>query len=123
VYLIDWRKSIYKIKITKRAETDLEIIGDYIAYELSNPMAAYEVIRGIRKKINELKDFPERNRIEEDTILAKWNVRKAFYQKYRIYYVIDYSAKIVYVIHSLHMLTDSNARLHDLMSRGDDDNV
>lgn len=43
--MIDWRKNIqmnnYSISITDLAESDLEDIGDYIAYELKNSLAEY----------------------------------------------------------------------------------
>lgn len=46
-YWRDWRKSIkmpYKIKFTDYAETDLEGIGDYIAFEKKNGFAAIKMI-------------------------------------------------------------------------------
>lgn len=60
----DWRKNIqmqkYKIKITDLAEQDLENAADYIAFQLKNPIAAANTVRGIRKQINTLQNFPER---------------------------------------------------------------
>ena len=47
----------YKIKITELTEKDLERAGDYIAYELKNPTAAVNTVRGIRKQINSLTNF------------------------------------------------------------------
>ena len=74
--VIDWRKNIqmqqYKIKITDLAEQDLENLGDYIAYQLKNPLAAVNTVEGIRKQINSLGDFPERNELDED---EKQNLR------------------------------------------------
>lgn len=61
----------YKIEITDLAEEDLENAGDYIAFELVNPSVAENTVRGIREQINSLIDFPERNELDEDEILAE----------------------------------------------------
>lgn len=55
-YVTDWRKNIemqqYKITINELAEQDLENAGDYIAFELLNPNAAENMVKGIREQIN-----------------------------------------------------------------------
>lgn len=110
----DWRRSIqmvqYKIKITELAEKDLERTGDYIAYELKNPTAAANTVRGIRKQINSLTNFPERNELDEDELLAEVGVRTDYYKNYKIYYVIDEDT--IYIVRILHMLVDSRAWLY-----------
>lgn len=112
--MTDWRRSIgmkqYKIEITDLAEQDLENAGDYIAYELKNPGAAEKTVSGIRKQIYLLADFPERNELDEDEILAELGVRKDYYRNYKIYYVIDVDT--IYIVRILHMLVDSKAWLY-----------
>jgi len=44
--------------MSDEAERDLEQIGDYIAETLKNPQAALDTIRGIKKAIGKLEDFP-----------------------------------------------------------------
>lgn len=114
LYARDWRKSIqmkqYKIKITDLAEMDLERAGDYIAYELENPTAAVNTVRGKRKQINLLTNFPERNELDEDELLAELGVRQDYYEKYKIYYVIEEDT--IYIVRILHMLVDSKAWLY-----------
>lgn len=100
----------YRIEITELAEQDLENAGDYIAYELKNPTAARDTVKGIRAQIDALSDFPERNELDEDELLAELGVRKDYYRNYKIYYVID--ADIVYIVRILHMLVDSKAWLY-----------
>lgn len=51
----------YKIEISDLAEQDLEFAADYIAFDLKNPSAAINTVQGIRKQINKLQNFPERN--------------------------------------------------------------
>ncbi len=53
----------YRIEITDLAEEDLENAGDYIAFELGNSSAAENTVKGIRKQINSLINFPERNEL------------------------------------------------------------
>lgn len=100
----------YKIQITELAEQDLENAGDYIAYELKNPTAAVNTVRGIRSQINSLSDFPERNELDEDEILAQLGVRKDYYKNYKIYYVII--SDTIYIVRILHMLVDSREWLY-----------
>ncbi len=100
----------YRIEITNLAEEDLENAGDYIAYELKNPSAAVNTVSGIRKQINSLANFPERNELDEDEVLAQSGVRKDYYRNYKIYYIIHKDT--VYIVRILHMLVDSRAWLY-----------
>ena len=100
----------YRIEITDLAEMDLENVGDYIAFELKNPTASYNIVHGIRTQINSLVSFPERNELDEDEILAELGVRKDYYKNYKIYYVIDEDT--IYIVRILHMLVDSRAWLY-----------
>lgn len=100
----------YQIKITELAEEDLENAGDYIAYKLKNPSAAQNTVSEIRTKINSLVNFPERNELDEDEILAGLGVRKDYYRNYKIYYVIVEDT--IYIVRILHMLVDSKAWLY-----------
>lgn len=110
----DWRRNTemrqYWIRITELAEADLENAGDYIAYELKNPSAAENTVNGIRAKINSLVNFPERNELDEDELLAGLGVRKDYYRNYKIYYVIEEDT--IYIVRILHMLVDSKAWLY-----------
>ena len=100
----------YQIRITELAEEDIENAGDYIAHKLKNPSAAESTVSGIRAKINSLADFPERNELDEDKLLAGLGVRKDYYRNYKIYYVIEKDT--IYIVRILHMLVDSKAWLY-----------
>lgn len=116
LYVTGWRSVTrvkqYRIEITELAEKDLEDAGDYIAFELLNPKAALDTVQGIRAQINKLEYFPERNELDEDTILAAFGVRMDYYRNYKIFYVVDNETHIVYVIRILHMLVDSRTWLY-----------
>ena len=100
----------YQIRITELAEEDIDNAGDYIAHKLKNPSAAEITVIGIRAKINSLADFPERNELDEDKLLAGLGVRKDYYRNYKIYYVIEKDT--IYIVRILHMLVDSKAWLY-----------
>lgn len=113
-YVTDLRRNTgmkqYKIVITELAEKDLENAADYIAFELKNDIAAKNIVKGIRKQINSLVYFPERNELDEDEFLAEIGVRRDYYRNYKIYYII--SDDIIYIVRILHMLVDSRAWLY-----------
>lgn len=115
-FATDWRKNIqmqqYKIKIGELAEHDLENAGDYIALELLNPIAATNMVKGIREQINKLEIFPASHELEDDLILAELGVHKTYYKEYKIFYTIDENEKTVYVVRILHMLVNSRAWLY-----------
>lgn len=100
----------YHIEITELAERDLEKASDYIAFKLKNLAAAKNLVRGIRTQVNSLENFPERNELDEDEMLAKMGVRKDYYRNYKIYYVVG--SDTVYIVRILHMLVDSRAWLY-----------
>ena len=100
----------YRIEITDLAENDLENAADYIAGELKNPIAAKNTVKGLRKKINSLVYFPERNELDEDELLAEIGVRTDYYRNYKIYYII--LDDTIYIVRILHMLVDSRAWLY-----------
>ena len=113
-YVTDWIRSIrmrhYRIEITDLAEKDLENAADYIAFELKNSIAAKNTVKGIRKQINSLVNFPERNELDEDEFLAEIGVRTDYYRNYKIYYII--MDDTIYIVRILHMLVNSRAWLY-----------
>ena len=114
--MTDWRKNIemqqYKIRISELAEQDLENAGDYIAFELLNPIAAENMVKGIREQINKLEVFPASYELDDDRILAEVGVHKTYYKEYKIFYTIDDNVKEVFIVRILHMLVDSRAWLY-----------
>lgn len=71
---------------------------------------AENTVSGIRVKINSLVNFPERNELDEDELLAELGVRNDYYRNYKIYYVIE--GDTIYIVRILHMLVDSRAWLY-----------
>ncbi|MCC8167730.1 MAG: type II toxin-antitoxin system RelE/ParE family toxin [Clostridiales bacterium] len=103
---------LYTIKISEAAEVDLENAGDYIAFELLNPQAAENTIKGIREQVNRLSRFPESHELDDDPVLAELGVRKIYYKDYKIFFIIDKEHNVVSIVRILHMLVDSRAWLY-----------
>ena len=61
--------SRYHIEITRRAKEDIINTGDYIAYTLLEPQTTPNFVKGLRKAISFLHDFPQRYPLVDDPIL------------------------------------------------------
>ena len=93
----------YKIRISELAEQDLENAGDYIAFKLLNPIAAENMVKGIRKQINKLEVFPASYELDDDSILAELGIHKTYYKEYKIFYTIDDNVKKIFIVRILHI--------------------
>ena len=88
----------YKIEYSSKAIKSIEEIYLYITFALSNQSAAHKTISGINITIEQLSFFPERNKITDDPLLSKKNVRFARYKNFLILYTIYESESIVTII-------------------------
>ena len=102
----------YNLRITEWAEEDLEMIGDYITYELKVPETAIQMVEGLQKEVRKLSYLPERHELDEDSKLAGIGVRKQYYRNYKIFYLIEEKTEAVIVLRILHMRVDSRAALY-----------
>lgn len=93
----------YKIRISELAEQDLENAGDYIAFKLLNPIAAENMVKGIREQINKLEVFPASYELDNDSILAELGIHKTYYKEYKIFYTIDDNVKKIFIVRILHI--------------------
>lgn len=82
----------YKVITLPLAEEDIAVQTDYIAFELKSPETALNMVRGIRKTINNLSIFPQSHE------LAKYGIRKTYYKNHKIYFLIDEREQIVYIL-------------------------
>ena len=73
-----------------------------------------KLVKGFRKTISSLSMFPKSHELDEDEELAKYGIRKIYYKKYKIYFVIDEPKRTVYILRVFHMLVDSRARIIEL---------
>ena len=93
----------YKIRISELAEQYLENAGDYIAFKLLNPIAAENMVKGIREQINKLEVFPASYELDDDSILAELGIHKTYYKEYKIFYTIDDNVKKIFIVRILHI--------------------
>ena len=93
----------YKIRISELAEQDLENAGDYIAFKLLNPIAAENMVKGIREQINKLEVFPASYELDDDSKLAELGIHKTYYKEYKIFYTIDDNVKKIFIVRILHI--------------------
>lgn len=78
-------------------------MGDYIAFKLLNPIAAENMVKGIREQINKLEVFPASYELDDDSILAELGIHKTYYKEYKIFYTIDDNVKKIFIVRILHI--------------------
>jgi len=100
----------FKTIFSRYAELDLIEILDY--YQDLNPTYTKKILDRIEKRVEELKEFPERGRVvpelERQNIM---NYRELIEENYRIIYSIE--SKIVMI----HSILDGRRNLEELLVR------
>lgn len=102
----------YRVMYLPQAESDLEQIGDYIAYELKEPSTAKAMVIGIRKETEKLVNHPARHELYEDTVLADNGVRRQYYKNYIVFYHISEEIMQVEILAIRHMRVASQSVLY-----------
>lgn len=77
----------YSYVLTEIAETDVEEILDYIAYELSNPQAASDFADALDEKLEEICLTPKAGRPVHNPYLKRDDVRRVLVKNYIAYYL------------------------------------
>ena len=92
----------YKIRITTPAQNEMRGIYRYIAEELYNPPAAGRLISLIDKRIQSLKENPERFALVADAYLASKGYRKIVVKNHLIFFIIRKKEQKVSVMRVLY---------------------
>ncbi len=79
----------YKIKITPKANDDLDEIFKYIFEELFNLDAADNLMNKIEKSMMRLGEFPLSCSLVEDNVLKNKGYRKLIIDNYIAFYIVD----------------------------------
>ncbi len=95
-------KNKYKLKITPKANDDLDEIYNYISIELSNEAAAVNFMNKIEMNIMRLRDFPLSCSFVEDDVLKSKGYRKLVIDNYIAFYIVDEGEKLVVVMRVLY---------------------
>lgn len=78
----------YNIKYSRDAKQDLIEIKKYIKYTLQEPKTAQNLIKKIRKEIEELKSSPEIYAIIDEELIKNLEIRKLIINSYIVFYRI-----------------------------------
>jgi toxin ParE1/3/4 len=97
---------MYKIVITKPAERDVAEAAQYIAKELQNPVAAYNLLDDIEHAVAALENMPMRNPLVDCADLASLGFRFFPIQKYLVFYIVREETKSVTIERFLHSRRD-----------------
>ena len=92
------RKMGYKLKVSKNAHKDLEDIVSYISNELSSPLAVANFLDELEKGYHAVVDNPFMYALCNDDRLRKEGYRKFLVKNYIVFYRIDESAAVVYIV-------------------------
>ena len=92
----------YAIRITKKAEQDINGAADYIEFILMNPKAANDLLEDIDEEINSLASMSERYRIVNDPVLEAWEIRLTVINNYIAFYRINEKNRTVEIIRFLY---------------------
>ena len=101
----------YKIKITKQAYAQMEVIGRYIAFELLSPETAGKLLTLLKKEIASLSFMPERYSFTEEEPWYSKGIRKMPVKNYLVYYIIKEESKEVRITAVLHARQDQQKEL------------
>ena len=79
----------YTIKITPQAESQMQEIAHYIAYELKNPDSAINLLSTFENTIMKLENFPERVPLTDKEPWRSKGIRHFSVKNFLIYFWID----------------------------------
>lgn len=92
----------YNIHLTKKAKQDMVDAADYIEFTLLNPDAADSLLDKAEAEMNALSEFPKRNKLVDDEILASCGIRFIVINNYLAFYVISEDNATVHIIRFLY---------------------
>lgn len=95
----------YEIHLSKMAQSELNEIFSYIAFQipqLSSLQNAEQQIARLEKGILELREFPLRYRLYTEEPWHSMGIHIMPIDNYLVYYRVDVGTKIVYIYHILY---------------------
>ena len=87
----------YKLKITEKAEADLDEILNYLLVELSNLTAAKNLLTEVQKRYDLLEQNPRIYSECEQALLKKSHYRKIVINGFLLIFRIDEMENVVYI--------------------------
>lgn len=107
---MNWRNVIYNISyniiILPLAMNDIYEHTNYIAHKLQSPHTALNIAKDLRNTIDSLRIFPHRHKLDDDIRLSSLGIRKIYYKKYKIFFLIKHDT--IYILRVIHTLENSD---------------
>ena len=97
---------MYKLKISKLYDSDVDSSYDYINDTLKNPKAAYNLIVNITNKLLKIRENPKIRPLVRDEYLASLGYRLINVKNYMIFYIIDEDNKYLKIVRFLYCKRD-----------------
>lgn len=104
----------YKYKYTSKAKADLDSIFNYIALELSNEVAAKNLMIEIEKGIKQICSFPELCPIVSNIYVRSIGLRKKLIKNFVIYYLPDEKTRTNIIIRFVYSKRDMKEILRNI---------
>lgn len=101
----------YIVKVTDYAQRQLEEIAEYIAYNLSAPIAAARMLDTLEAEIAGLSIFPNQVPLTEEEPWHSRGIHKLPVKNYLVYFWIDEKQKKVQVIAVVYGRRDQKLQL------------
>ncbi len=92
----------YKIIFTREFENDLDNVISYISNKLFSPIAAKNIYKQIKEKINNLNDSPFIYPVYHDEKLSNKGLRYIVISNYLMFYTVNESGKEVIMLRFLY---------------------
>lgn len=96
----------YEIRITAKAQYDINQTADYIEFSLKNPQAATALLDEIDREISGLSQMPQRYALVSDKLLSAWGIRFIKVKNYLAFYTVSEETMTVHVIRFLYGKSD-----------------
>ena len=93
---------MYRLKISKLYKGDTYSSYNYIKNKLEAPMAADNLKKEIKEKINKIKENPNIRPLVQDKYLASLGFRSITVKNYIIFYIIWDDNKHIKIVRFLH---------------------
>ena len=97
---------MYKLKISKLYDSDVDSCYDYIKDTLKNPKAADDLITKIMDKLNIISENPKIRPLVRDEYLANIGYRLITVKNYMIFYIIGEDNKHLKIVRFLYCKRD-----------------
>lgn len=101
----------YKINLTPKAQSDLNVIFKYIAFDLQSIQNAKGQLDRLEKAITSLEQMPERQRVYDKEPWRNRNLRIMTVDNYLVFYIPNNEERSVTVIRIMYGGRDIDSQL------------